>query len=192
MAVIACLGWGSLIWDLRELPVQRQWHQDGPFVKVEFARKSSDGRLTLVMVDDADAVPVRSLWATMAIDNLKLARDALKKREGAKDECHIGDWSAGQQAPTAIPTIANWAKAQGVDAAVWTALPPKFEGNNEVSKMPSPDEVISYLTGLRGAARDNAERYIRLAPRQIDTPYRQRIEAELGWTALDHWPSLRR
>lgn len=191
MATIACLGWESLVWDARELPIQRKWHEDGPFLKVEFTRQSSDGRITLVIVDDAGTLAVCSLWAVMAVETVDAARDALRRREGIgeKHKSSIGDWSANQQAPLGIPTITDWAKAHGVDAVVWTALPPKLGGKDFAAcNPPSEDQILSYLAGLRGATRDDAERYIRLAPRQIDTPYRRRIEADLGWSALDSWP----
>jgi hypothetical protein len=66
-----------------------------------------------------------------------------------------------------------------LDAAIWTALGPKFD-HRELS--PSADQVIQYLRRLTGTARDNAKQYIERAPRQIDTEYRRRIEADLGWT----------
>jgi hypothetical protein len=50
--VIACLGEGTLVEDARELPVHGRWLEDGPFVSVEFAKQSSDGRLTRVIVPE--------------------------------------------------------------------------------------------------------------------------------------------
>jgi hypothetical protein len=51
MMKIAVLGWGSLIWQPRELRISLPiWKTDGPELPVEFARVSMDGRLTLVPV----------------------------------------------------------------------------------------------------------------------------------------------
>ena len=179
--MIACLGWGSLVWDPRELPIQRQWFADGPFVPVEFTRQSSDGRITLVL--ESSALLVRSLWAAMDCADLEIAQEALRKREGIKksDISKIETWKQDDASPALIPNLPQWAVSRGVQSVVWTALPPKF---NTQERTPGCEEVVEYLRKLIGPVRDNAERYIRLAPCQIDTRYRRRIEAAFGWTAL--------
>jgi hypothetical protein len=114
-----------------------------------------------------------------------VARNALRNREGIPQKhetCHIGTWSNGQSPPTVIPELAEWARAQGVQHVVWTNLPPKFNGT-EIT--PSAEQVVQYLSRLTGARRDNAERYIRFAPKQIDTAYRRCIEVALHWSARD-------
>lgn len=163
MATIACLGWGSLVWDPRELPIQRTWFRDGPFLRVEFLRQSKDNRITLVL--DSSATPVRSLWAVMDSGDLATTKEALRKREDCK-EAHIASWSHGDATPLNIVGLPEWAAARGVDAAIWTGLPPKF-GTEE--RRPSIVEVLTHLRGMTGAARDAAENYVRRAPRQIDT-----------------------
>lgn len=178
MTAIACLGWGSLIWDPRELPIQRNWFEDGPLIHVEFVRKSKDGRITLVL--EPTETPVRSLWAVMDTTDIATARKALQKREGCNLN-DIGSWAAGEVAPKLVLGLPEWAHARGINAVIWTALPSKF-GDASTKSAPSEEDVVLYLSNLTGAERDNAERYVRKAPKQIDTAYRRRIEAVLHWT----------
>ena len=183
MATIACLGWGSLVWDPRELPIQREWFRDGPMMRVEFARLSQDGRITLVL--EPNALPVRSLWAVMDATTLESARGALASREGILEKNegkHIGSWSVGEAALDVMPHVDAWANAHGIHHVIWTALPPKFSG---IDREPSATQVVSYLDQLVGAQRDAAEKYVRRAPRQIDTAYRRHIESKLHWTPID-------
>ena len=184
---IACIGWGSLVWDPRDLPCG-PWHDDGPSLPVEFVRESSNRRITLVI--HAKAPRVRTLWTILDVPDLKAAGKALGVREykdaGPKWIAkNIGIWtgvdeeSRGREADT----IAAWARSRELEGVVWTSLPPKFGGVED--EAPSVDDVIAYLDALRGAERDEAEKYVRKAPLQIDTPHRQRTTAALGWT---YWP----
>jgi hypothetical protein len=179
---IACLGWGSLIWDPRTLPIRGQWLADGPLVRVEFVRQSSDGRITLVLDDEVP--PVRALWAMMDTNDLAEARRQLQAREGYPRLDDIGCWSCDNAThPTSIVDLHRWAADRSLSGVVWTALGPRF-GDARGAK-PTAEELIAYLKSLRGTQRDKVERYIRRAPRQIDTPYRRLIEAALQWTPLD-------
>lgn len=183
MTTIACLGWGSLVWDPRELAIQRQWSDDGPLIHVEFARQSTDGRITLILVQTPNLV--RSLWAVMDTTDLASAKTNLRKREGIpekNEDKHIGTWSAGQPSPSLIPGLAEWAGAHDIAHVIWTNLPPKFKGSET---MPSAEQIVQYLDTLTGPQREAAECYVRFTPRQVDTAYRRRIEAVLRWEARD-------
>lgn len=186
-ARIACLGWGSLVWDPRELPIRREWFSDGPLLPIEFAGKSSnDGRVTLVLIDDA--AEVRSLWALMSSTNLKQAKEALAKRERtwsksapAKD---IGWWDKESNTDSGgigVDSIKFWAESIGLDAMVWTAIKPAFGGRDLSART---TQVIDHLRWLPYTSWLCARDYVRRAPRQIDTEIRREIEKEFGWSPV--------
>jgi hypothetical protein len=181
---IGCLGWGSLVWNPRGLPVRGLWFFDGPFLPIEFMRQSSDDRITLVLCDGV--TPVRSLWALMSVNNPDEAKKALAEREGINEKYiskYIGVWSEhSSSVDGSNQIIGEWTECMALDAVIWTALPPKFDGKD--GKKPSADEVISHLSSLEHEKRKRAEEYVRMTPRQIDTDYRRQIEAVLHWTPL--------
>ena len=139
------------------------------------------GLLTLVLVP-AYKSSVRSLWTLFSVGTVADAREALRQREsvseGNKDR-HINAWSVGDAPPANFPEIATWVDDMALDAAVWTALPPKFE---QEGVCPDVDQAVRHLRDLPHEPKRNAERYVRMTPRQVDTPYRRRFEAEFGWS----------
>lgn len=175
--MIACLGWGSLVWHPDTLPIVGNWHGNGPLVRVEFLRQSMDGRMTLVLTELGTWVP--SCWAVLNVASLDDAVAGLAIREGTPVR-NVGAWSDGTAA--ASPTIAglgSWARSVGAKHVVWTNLPPKFDGVNDV--VATHEQVIAHLKSLTGESAELAEAYVRRAPREVDTPLRRLIEAELGW-----------
>lgn len=174
--LIACLGWGSLIWEPGALPIHGDWLPDGPWLPIEFGRQSKDQRLTLVIVPEYSA-SVRSLWTCFSLRDLGQAREALRAREDTVPR-HISAWQAGATEDAAPPGIEAWARKRSLDAVVWTGLPPRLDG---VERLPSADEAVAHLRRLPDEQKRRAENYVRMAPLQIDTPYRRRFESEFGW-----------
>ena len=92
MPRVAILGWGSLLWEPRDLTNQRRWRSDGPWLPLEFARASNlkaenDKRPYLSLVLHPNAGLIRTYWdASMLTDPGEACRD-LRKRE----RCSIGD-----------------------------------------------------------------------------------------------------
>jgi len=181
--MIVCLGWGSLIWNPKDLPVD-EWHSDGPEFPVEFARISKGGRLTLVVAVSAAQLPV--LWTRLSVGSLDDAVSALADREEIKPEnvrYSIGVWSPARSSRhKQAETVGTWAAAQGIEAVVWTALKPGFPESRGV--VPSRDQALDHLRGLNAEATADAEEYVRLTPVQISTAYRTAIEQVFGWTPL--------
>lgn len=180
---IGCLGWGSLIWDPRGLPIRGTWFDDGPLLPIEFARESSQRRITLVICD----VPyrVRACWVLMEAIDLHSAKQDLAARENIKEKNikqSIGYWEAASRKShgASADEIGAWAQTKNLDAVVWTSLKTGFEDGR--GTFPSADEIIDHLRKLPHVEGKLAEEYIRRAPPQIDTHYRRRIEEEFGWS----------
>ncbi len=175
---IACLGWGSLIWDPRELPIQKHWFNNGPFLPIEFARQSNNGRLTLVIIPESIST-VQSLWTLFSVPTTDQAFEALRRRENTSSG-NIAMWSKANPKNNNQRDISKWAENANVEAVIWTVLPPKFNGID--GNIPTIDEAIIYLRQLPLEKKNKAEEYVRMAPRQVKTPYRRHFETEFGWT----------
>jgi hypothetical protein len=181
MTQIACIGWGSLIWDPGELPITGEWHADGPGLRVEFARQSSRGRVTLVLAPPARVVT--TLWAHIDASSVAQACELLRQREGT-----VARYIASQVskdlpgASAAHQSVYRWLQDKEIDAAIWTALRPKWNGTD--FQMPTEDECVEYLRTRSGNEAAAAEEYVRRTPKQIRTNFRARIETELGWTPI--------
>lgn len=179
---IVCLGWGSLVWDPRNLRLASEWKSDGPLLPLEFCRTSNNGRLTLVLVEGAHSVP--SLWAELNYPDLNTAMEALREREGCPTLNPIGGWP--DKLPKygiGIDQIADWGKSVGADYVIWTALGPKFQDQNGLAPL-NAQEAIDYLNRLEPAPHSIAKEYVQKAPAQIDTPFRREFEKALGWIKI--------
>jgi diadenosine tetraphosphate (Ap4A) HIT family hydrolase len=188
---IAFLGWGSLVWNPRELKISGTWEKDGPCLPIEFARISDNKRLTLVVYPGAPRV--RTLWARAASKDLQSAVNNLAEHERTSVDnigfVSIPDGSSRCSVTKSIlPTIKSWSKQKQLDAVVWTDLPPKFDDFSGLN-------VLKYLRKLKGRSARDAESYVRNAPPQIRTEIRSILEKELGWTQLRNeldWSELKK
>ncbi|MFC5478681.1 hypothetical protein [Massilia suwonensis] len=177
---IVCIAWGSLLWKPEPLKLASGWHPSGPRLPLEFVRDSDDSaEVALVLCEGA--APMPTYWAYLDTDSIDAARAML----GAREKIVAGrpEW-IGSIPPVdgaAVDArIAAWLRARAIDAAVWTALPAKFGGEN--GRIATADEVVTRLNGLDPEQRALAEEYVRSTPAHIDTRYRQLIAARLGWT----------
>ena len=174
---IAILGWGSLIWDQRDLPTLGVWQKGGPVLPIEFSRISSDGRLTLV-IDEKNGVPVKTRYAESGSGTLGQAIEDLRKREGTSKSM-IGVVSQTiVNAKAGSDTIKGWADEHKWDAMIWTGLPSNFE---DIKNVPfTVENGLTYLRGLAGEKRGKAREYIDRAPEEVVTPLRREL-ATKGW-----------
>lgn len=182
---IAVLGWGSLIWSPRDLPISGNWQEDGPVLPIEFSRISDNGRLTLV-IDERHGVDVPTRYALSPRPTVGEAITDLHRREGCPSEnigfvevaTHRVSPRAGERHPAACEGIKAWAVEKGFDAVVWTALGRRFK--DKINVPFSPAAAVRYLQGLPAPMKESALEYIRNAPPEVMTPVRRAvIEAAL-------------
>ncbi|MCU7870806.1 MAG: hypothetical protein KZQ98_20125 [Candidatus Thiodiazotropha sp. (ex Lucinoma borealis)] len=183
---ILCLGWGSLIWNPGSLPIKGDWETDGPALPIEFARQSSDGRLTLVVAQRC--LDVEVLWAELDVHTIEDAKSSLAEREGISDKnikYSIGHWTQeGRSRHLEASIIDPWAKTKFVDGVVWTGLKPGFKDNR--GHVPTLEDTLNYLRELECEASKRAEEYVRRTPHQITTQYRDAYEREFGWVPISN------
>ena len=179
---IVCIAWGSLLWKPGALKLASGWHPGGPPMPLEFVRQSDDSpELALVLCESARLMP--TYWAYLDTQDLTSARAMLHEREKITPE--KPEWVASippRDGAQADARVAAWLREKRIYAAVWTAVPPKFDGQN--GNVPTPQQVVAWLDSCKGEQRDAAEDYIRRTPAHIDTRYRRTIEAQLGWLPL--------
>lgn len=174
---IAILGWGSLIWDPRDLPRESFWERPGASLPLEFSRVSSDGRLTLV-IDRDHGDESETYYAVSPRADLKDAVEDLRIREGTPDKTNIGfvDLKRGRhqgREPKTADVIRAWAQEQHFEGVVWTDLKPNFSKQTGTSF--SVAAAVAYLANLPLTARRRALQYIANAPEEISTPLRREL-----------------
>jgi hypothetical protein len=175
---IAILGWGSLVWDKRNLRLAGDWQTGGPVLPIEFSRVSSDGRLTLV-IDPLHGVPVATLFARSEFPTLNKTIANLREREGTTAEkigyvnlvSHTACDYSRRHHPAACDAIQAWAQANQWQAVIWTALISNFESDGRPPF--SVPAALAYLRGLTGEKPTRALEYIQRAPEEVDTPVRR-------------------
>lgn len=174
---IACIGWGSLIWNPGNLKTIGEWQNDGPYLPVEFARESQNGRITLVL--DEKFEPQKTFWILMTQNSISDARTSLREREGTFDQ-HIHHITHLTEPKNHIQReIIKWLSEKELDCAIWTGLPPKFNGVDH--EVPTLTDLFKYFESLPNSKLELAREYIIKTPKQINTNYRREIEAKYNW-----------
>lgn len=185
---IAVIGWGSLIWDLDDLApkVEGPWRMGGgPVLPMEFSRVSPKRLQALaVCLDPKYGDPCQTNAIVSFRSDIQEAAEDLRARERAQRIDQIGlvhpaTGALHTRIPELGPILTEWCEATGAAGAVWTDLDDNFE---KITGTPfTTANATAYLNGLTGASREEAVRYITLAPAATDTPLRRALKAQSWW-----------
>lgn len=173
---IAILGWGSLIREPRTLRiVGKRWYRGGPRLPIELSRQSAKrGHLTYV-IDERHKRTSQTRYALSRDENLQDAIANLAQCEGCPHR-RIGYVKAAEATRRRSRTnqwkaIQTWVRANKLDAAIWTDLPPK-RGRFTL------DAAVRGWRALTPEEQAAAGRYVRMAPKETDTDLRRRLRTE--------------
>ncbi|MCP9290568.1 hypothetical protein [Gracilimonas sediminicola] len=182
---IVILGWGSLIYEPRELSEQiiGTWIEDGPKLPIEFSRVSSSRKKALTLVIDPDnGSKIKTSYIISKREKIKDCVEDLRKREGTSiNRIGVIDLKDRYEKRFKYPKVAekiqDWAEHKNIATVVWTDLPSNFaeESNNEETF--SVENAIKHLNSLKPDGLLEAKKYIKKAPRFVATPLRAKLNS---------------
>jgi hypothetical protein len=175
---IGIIGWGSLIWDQRELKTKGDWLKNGPVIPIEFCRLSADGRITLVINSKFNPVP--TLVIESLFETLDEAIHDLAKREGTEDITNIGHYTYtsdsfhSRDRNDFVKEILQQYKTD-FDALIWSDFGVRFKdkGLGDLSV----ENIIKHIESLDQNMKEKAIEYIIKTPTQVQTTFRPFLEA---------------
>jgi hypothetical protein len=187
---VAIVGWGSLVWCPGSLRIKTRWRLDGPWLPIEFARISQDGRLTLVIYPNSK--DQRTYWALSEFTSLDEARHNVSERENAKvPDIHYLNRNGGTPkgiTQQIVERLNAWlATHDDIRAVVWTGL--RSNWTEKRGREFTVDDAVSYLRTLEFAGPHDAiicraREYVRNTAPNIQTRVREKMRA-LGWEDVD-------
>jgi NADH dehydrogenase FAD-containing subunit len=175
---IGIIGWGSLIWDQRELKTKGDWLKNGPVIPIEFCRLSTDGRITLVINQDFKLVP--TLIIESFYETLEEAIYDLALREQTNDENNIGHYNYSTESfhsrdrNVFVKEILQQYKTD-FDALIWSDFGVRFKDKGLGAL--SVKNIIKHIESLDQNMKEKAIEYIIKTPIQVQTTFRPFLEA---------------
>lgn len=187
MSKIAVIGFGSLLWDLDDLApkVSGEWKMyEGPVLPLEFSLVSRKRHFALALVIDyLDGAPC----PTCVIDSIRSdisasVADLAERERMAPSNIGFIDRESGQShshRKETQETFWRWIKDTDYSGAVWTDGERNFE--TLTGERFSLKTAQDHLWSLKGVSLEEARRYIREAPSQVQTPLRKALEDSPWW-----------
>lgn len=179
---IAFLAWGSLLSTANKKKlsiVGNKFNANGPVIPLELSRISGDGRLTLVIDENAGAKN-KAFYAiskhnsvNKAFDELVSVEKVQPNRIGVVDIKNKQTSECATRHSETTMSIAKWAKSNGIDVVLWSGLGRKFKDKIDVKF--STQAAVNYLNGLPKEERETSLKYIKSLPKNIETPVKNSV-----------------